>query len=197
MSAHPQEYPQMTVEEFLAFEETYPEGRYEYIDGYIRDLHFLLMAGGTKIHAVIAVNISTALHNTLRAHGKTCDVYSADVRFALSISKYLHPDVSVSCHERDLASTGDITAPSLVVEVLSPSTEAYDHIEKLQMYNACLAIQEYLLVDTKRSLVEVFHRVPNGNLEYHLYHSGETIPLHGLGIDLPVDVCYVGVTFPD
>ncbi len=195
MSAQPQDFPHMSVEDFFAFEEAHPEGRYEYVDGYVRDLHFLMMAGGTRNHAVIAVNISTALKNLLRAHGKQCDVYSSDIQFALSSSKYLHPDVSVSCHKDDLTSNGDITSPSLVVEVLSPSTEGYDHIQKLQMYNACSSIQEYLLIEATKKLIEVYHRLPNGNMEYHAYQAGDIITLRGLGIDLAVDDCYDGITF--
>lgn len=197
MSAQSQDYPRMTVEEFFVFEEAHPEGRYEYIDGHIRDLHFLLMAGGTNTHARIAMNIGTALNIALRAQRKQCAVFSADVRFALSKSKYLHPDVSVSCSEHDLASTSKMTSPSLVVEVLSSSTEAYDHIQKLQMYTACPSIQEYLLVDTTHIIIEVYHRVPNGRWEYRSYHAGETISLLGSGIDIAVDDCYLGITFSD
>lgn len=197
MSAQPQEYPKMTVEEYFALEEANPDGKYEYIDGYVRDLRFLLMSGGTNNHSLITLNIGFALKNALRAQGKHCGVYSPDIRFALSSSKYLHPDVSVSCYPDDLANNTEITSPSLVVEVLSPSTEMYDRAQKLQMYNACPSIQEYLLVDTKHPIIEVYHRVPNGNLEYHMYQAGETIPLHGLGIDITVNDCYDGITFPD
>lgn len=195
MSAQQDNYPRMTVEEFFAFEEAHPEGRYEYIDGYIRDLHILMMAGGTKNHAVIAMNIGYALKNALRAHGKQCEVYSADVRLAVSSSKYVHPDVSVSCHQTDLDSNSDITSPSLVVEVLSPSTEGYDHIQKLEMYSAYPSIQEYLLVSAAKKQIKVYHRLPGDSMEYKVYEAGDTITLRGLGIDITVDDCYDGITF--
>ncbi len=197
MSAQQQEYPRMTIEEFLAFEEAHPEGRYEYIDGYIRDLHFLLMAGGTNAHAAISANVITALNIALRAHDKPCTVYSADAKFALSASKYLHPDVSVSCDEHDIPDNKEITSPSLVVEVLSPGTEVYDRAQKLHMYSACSSIQEYILVNTTHPFIEVYHRVPNGSMEYHVYQAGETIPLHGLGITITVADCYMRITFSE
>jgi len=197
MSTQPQKYPKMTIEEYFALEEANPEGRYEYIDGYVRDLRFLLMSGGTNSHSAITMNIGIALGIALRAQGKPCTVFSPDVQFALSKSKYVHPDVSVSCDDHDESNSQEITSPSLVVEVLSPSTEGYDHMQKLQMYSVCSSIQHYMLVDTKRAFIEVYHRLPDGSMNYRMYQAGETIPLNGLGIAIAVDDCYLRVTFPD
>ena len=195
MSAQPQEFQPMTIEEFLAFEETHPEGRYEYIDGYVRDLGALLMAGGTNTHAAISVNISIALGNALRAGDRRCRAYSEAVYFRPNETTYFHPDVSASCDPRDLARNDAIESPCLVVEVLSPSTEAFDRSQKLRAYSECSSIQEYMLVDTTKRLIDVYHRLPNGRMEYRTYRKGDTITLSGLGVDVTVDSIYYDLTF--
>lgn len=195
MSAQSQKFDHMSVEEFLALEEAHPEGRYEYIDGYVRDLRALLLAGGTNNHSQIAMNIGTELNIVLRKLGRKCRVYSADVKVRLTESRYVHPDVSVSCDQQDAVRHDSIASPCLVVEVLSPSTEMYDRSTKLQMYSSCLSIQEYMLVDATRHLVEVYHRLPNDRMEYSTYGKGDTITLSGLGVDITVDSIYYDLTF--
>ena len=186
----------MTVEEFLALEEANPEGIYEYIDGYVRDLGALLMAGGSSYHAAITNNISTALTIALRKSGRKCLVFSAQVSFRPITTRYFHPDVTVSCHPQETTrNNAEIVSASLVVEVLSPTTEMFDRSRKLQIYSACPSIQEYLLVDANRPFVEVYHRLPSGKMEYSTYHADEHIPLNGLGIELPVNEIYIDIIF--
>lgn len=195
MSARPQEYPQMTIEEFLAFEEAHPQGKYELANGYLRDLGALLMAGGTNNHAAIAVNISAALKMTLRSRSQKCRPFSEAVSFRANATTLYHPDVTVSCNENDLARNDAIESPSVVVEVLSPSTTLFDHTEKLQTYKACTSIQEYVLVDATRQFIEVYHRLPDGKMAYQTYTEAESIPLSGLGVELSLADCYDGISF--
>src|SRR6266702_2310495 len=118
MSAFPERTP-MTVEEYLQLDHVSLERRYEYIDGQLR-----LLAGGTADHAVISANIITILRDLLR--GSSCRVLTSDARVRLSDTRYVYPDVTVSCHEQDRGRIDSIRFPDLVVEVLSPGTEGHD-----------------------------------------------------------------------
>ena len=187
----------MTMEEFLAFEEAHPEERYELVNGYLRNLDALLMAGGTNNHAAIAINIGAALKNVLRARSRKCRPYSDAISFRVNATTLYHPDISVSCDENDLARNDAIESPSLVVEVLSPSTTLFDHTEKLRMYKACKSIQEYVLVDATQQFDEVYHRLPDEKMAYQTYAEGESIPLSGLGFELSLADCYDDITFEE
>ena len=111
--------PVMTVEEYFVLDQNNTGGRYEYIDGYIR-----LLAGGTPDHSQIGTNFANVLY--MKLEGRRCRTFNSDVYVQLSETQYVHPDVSVSCDERDRTQSKIIQHPCLVVEVLSPSTESYD-----------------------------------------------------------------------
>src|SRR5713226_1892094 len=109
----------MSIEEYLHLDSSSIETRYEYIDGHVR-----MLAGGTPDHAKIGANTIGVLYGLLE--GTACSVYTSDVRVCLSETRYVHPDVSVSCDARDQDQEDMIQYPCLIIEVLSPSTEAYD-----------------------------------------------------------------------
>ena len=110
---------QMTPQEYLDWEEKQPI-KYEYMNGRV-----FAMTGGTLPHNDIALNLATALKIHLR--GKGCKVSMADAKLGVSEKGSFHyPDVMVTCDERDRRATKVIYNPCLVVEVLSPGTEAFD-----------------------------------------------------------------------
>jgi Uma2 family endonuclease len=145
------EYPSMDVKDYLALDEKASSVRYEYIDGHLR-----MLAGGSPDHSIIATNIASIFHNALRR--TPCTVYNSDIRFKLSESRYVHPDVTVGCDERDKGRKDNICYPRVIVEVLSPGTENVDKGEKLDMYLDYPSIEEYILVGSQKKLVEVYHR---------------------------------------
>src|SRR5947209_6793405 len=105
----------MTVEEYLTLDRASEDVRYEYIDGIIT-----MLAGGTVNHSGICANIIGELIIALR--GKHCRVFTSDLKVSVSATRYVYPDVSVSCDQRDLQEKGDILySPCVVIEVLSPS----------------------------------------------------------------------------
>ena len=145
------DYPFIDVKDYVALDESASSVRYEYVDGRLR-----MLAGGSPDHSIIATNIASILHGVLR---KTpCTVYNSDIRFKLSESRYLHPDVTVGCDERDKGKKDNISYPRLIVEVLSPTTESIDKGEKLDMYLDYPSIEEYILVGSQKKMVEVYHR---------------------------------------
>ena len=149
-----------TLETYIELEAG-SETKYEYYDGYIH-----AMAGGSPEHGEIAVNVSTALKNALKAAGKPCKPLSSDVKVAINrANRRFYPDVSVVCGpvERDKKEPKAITNPLLVVEVLSESTESLDRGEKFRAYRQLESLREYVLVSQDKVLVEVFSRTPDGS----------------------------------
>jgi len=179
----------MSVEEYLALDRNSPVTRYEYIDG-----HVTMMAGGTLDHATISLNIASTLRGLLR--GSSCRVFSSDARVRLSATRYVIPDVTVSCDGRDRGRVDVIQYPHLVVEVLSPSTEDYNRGRKFTYYRECPTIQEYVMVNTEYQAVEVCRRARNDLWSFHVFRSGEDVELASLGVHFPVTVVYEDVTFP-
>ncbi len=196
MSVQPQPTLQMTADEFWAYIETHA-GRYELIDGYLRDLGALLMAGGSNNHASIALNVGRIIGNILAVRENHCRPYSADVYLWIAERTYVQPDMTVSCDEQDLARNDGISAPSLIVEVTSPSTSGYDHSQKLRLYDRIPSVMEYLLIDSQQVLVEVYHRAANGSMQYRQYGPDERITLQSINATLAVQDLYQFITFAD
>ena len=196
MVAQPQ--PTFTPAEYLDWEAQQPF-RYEYMDG-----HIVAMTGGTIPHNQIAVNLVAILRPHLR--GKGCKVLSSDAKVAISESgPFYYPDVSVTCDPRDASARSYIRYPSLVIEVLSESTEARDRGRKFHHYRRIETLKEYVLIDPDRVLVECYRRNERDNWE--LVNpladlAALTIPdislnLPSVNLDIPLSQIYEDVVFPD
>lgn len=180
----------MSVEEYLALDRNSVGVRYEFIDGYT-----YMMAGGSLDHSTIGVNITSLLQSMLR--GGPCRVYSSDARIRLSETRYVYPDASISCDARDRGRGDIVQYPQVVVEVLSPSTEAYDRGRKSSYYRACPTIHEYVLVDTQRQAVEVHRRASENLWTIHEFGPGDQVQLATLNLNLPIDAVYENVVVPE
>jgi Uma2 family endonuclease len=182
------QHPFTSVEEYLEMDRSSHETRYEYIDGYVR-----MLAGGTLDHATISLNIAILLRNALR--GRSCRVYTSDARVRIAPTRFVYPDVTVTCDSRDRGRVDIIEYPRLVIKVLSPTTEDYDRGRKFTYYRECPTITEYVLVNTAYQAVEVCRRERNGLWSFHTYNPGEDIDLISIGFSIPVNAVYEGVTF--
>ena len=156
MSAHPQ--PRLTPEEYLELDRA-SDVRNEYYKG-----HMYAMSGGSLPHAIVIPNLAFAIRTAL---GKSsCVVMSSDLRVRVSPDGlYTHPDLSVVCGEPKLLDGRKDTLlnPTLLVEVLSPSTEAYYRGFKSAQYRTLETLQEYALVSQSEPRVEVFRRQSSGD----------------------------------
>lgn len=136
----------LSVADYLAGEDL-PGPRHEYVNGDI-----FAMAGAFKSHGTITGNMALLLRSHLR--GKPCRTWPSDMKVQVSASSaYYYPDVVVTCSPEDLRADSPqnfVSAPSLVVEVLSPSTEKLDRREKWFAYRQLASLQEYVLVDQER-----------------------------------------------
>ncbi|MEO1378328.1 MAG: Uma2 family endonuclease, partial [Cyanobacteria bacterium J06635_10] len=182
------QFQYMSPQEYLEWEKT-QELRYEYIDGEV-----FAMTGGTKSHNRIALNLFAELDGFLAEKG--CDVFISDVKVQVSPSgPYHYPDVVVTCDNRDKESIDLVQYPCLIVEVLSPSTEAFDRGKKFTRYRQSTTLQEYVLIESDEIGVECFRRNDQGLWVLHTYGKGDTLNFSSLGISIAVERLYRQVRF--
>jgi Uma2 family endonuclease len=179
-------YSVMSVEDYLVLNRNSKDTRYEYLDGEIR-----MLAGGSPDHSIIIANLTAAIKGSLK--GSHCRVYNSDLQLRLSEKRYVFPDVTISCDERDRNQKETIRHPRVVVEVLSPTTEATDRGKKAAYYRACPTIQEYMMVDSEEVFVEV-HRREEERWTINTFEPGDTITLESLGIRFLIEDAYEGTS---
>jgi Uma2 family endonuclease len=178
----------ISPEDYLKGEESSPI-KHEYRQGQV-----YAMAGASNDHVIISLNIASMLRNHLRGSG--CQAYISDTKAHIeSINIYYYPDVIVSCDQRDKAFNNFLRYPCLIVEVLSPTTEAFDRGDKFADYRQIESLQEYVLVSQTRLNVECFRR--NSDRQWVLYPYGEKDIIHLASVDFrcPVADLYEDVTF--
>ena len=180
--------PKFTPEEYFAWEEQ-QQCRHEYIDGEI-----YAMTGGTLNHGRIALNFGALLKNHLRGSG--CQTGNSDCRVNIQGSNdYVYPDLSVTCDLRDRTATQFISYPCLIVEVLSPSTEAYDRGNKFRMYRRNPILKDYVLVDANSVAIDLYRKDESGNWYILNYQAGDTIDLGGIDLTFSIEQVYEDIIF--
>jgi len=175
----------MTYSEYLASEQASPVKR-EYVHGQV-----FAFARGTIEHAALVSAIAGELGNALR--GRPCRVYSSDLRIRIvAIDLATYPDASVVCGRLETAPDDPNAAinPTLLVEVLSESTEAYDRGAKAAHYRRIPSLKEYVLVAQDEPRIEVYRRNDRGGWELHEARSGAQLRLESVGVELDVDAVY-------
>jgi Uma2 family endonuclease len=147
----------LTPEEYLDIERK-AERKSEYFSG-----EMFAMAGAMEAHNLLVTNLVAGLHEQLRS--KPCRVYPSDMRVRVSATGlFTYPDViAVYGEPRFLGDQGDtLLNPDLLVEVLSPSTEAYDRGRKFEQYKSLESLREYLLVASDRVHADLYTRQADG-----------------------------------
>ncbi len=157
--------------------------RHEYVAG-----RLYAMTGASEAHNLIAGNLYALLHRQLR--GTPCRVFIADLKLRVEDAFY-YPDLMVVCDRQD-AHPYYKTRPRLVAEVLSPSTERRDSVEKRVAYQTIAALQEYLLIAQERPEVRIFRRGGEG-WDLETCTGDDRLRLASLDIDLLVNALYEGV----
>jgi Uma2 family endonuclease len=182
----------MTVEQYLALDES-SDAKYEFLDGYVfmlrppssdYDDQAVNMAGGSIAHAAICARMALVLGNALA--NSPCMVYTSDARMQLAERQYLYPDLVVACGEQ---SGTMLVNPSVIIEVLSPTTEKRDRGAKFKTYKTLPSVQEYMLIGSEYRAIEVYRREGHFWKEQH-YYEGDLIELKSLGISFPFDEVY-------
>ena len=202
--ATPASQTRLTPEEYIAFErKALPDSeiiRHEYLNG-----ELIAMSGASRAHNLITGNI----FGELRLKGNGCETYANEMRMSAPFtSSYFYPDIVVVCEEPrfedDVFDT--LLNPIILVEVLSPSTEAYDRGEKFAHYRQLASLQEYVLVAQDKVLVEHYRRqekhgtAPVTGKDWiftDFQELEEILPLISIQCELPLREIYERVTFPD
>ena len=155
------------------------------------------MAGGTPRHSLIKTNVGSLLNALLRQG--PCATYGSDLRLRVPGTDLItYPDVSVVCGELQVVPDDANTAlnPTLLVEVLSPSTEAYDRGAKFGHYRRIPSLREYVLVSQEEPRVERFLLNDDGTWTLAIANGlDESIELGSLGVTLPLSEIYSKVDF--
>lgn len=173
--------------EYLELDES-SNVKLEYFEGEI-----FAMAGGTP---ELAMNVGIALAS-VRDRG--CHVHSSDLRIRVQATGLAaYPDVTVVCgpKQSDPQSRTTIINPSVIVEVLSDSTEDYDRGEKVEHYRQIPSLHACLLVSHRQRLIEVWQRAPDGSWSLTSHRAGEAVELDAIGVRFAVDEVYRGVLEP-
>jgi Uma2 family endonuclease len=150
-----------TVEQYLEMERA-SEEKHEYLDGEI-----YLMSGGSSNHSLIGSTTIAILYTQLRK--KSCFVYNSDMRVrVINTGLYTYPDISVVCDPPQIDDAGQDTLlnPTLLVEVLSPSTENYDRTKKFRHYRTIESLKEYILISQDEARIERYLRQSSGEWLY-------------------------------
>jgi Uma2 family endonuclease len=151
MSALPEQH--LTPEQYLEFERNSDE-RHEYFQGEI-----YAMSGASREHNKISGNAFASLHTQLRQ--RPCEIYQNDMRVKVrAVGLYTYPDVVVVCGEPKFedGEFDTLLNPTVLIEVLSPSTENYDRGKKFQHYRTLESLQEYLLISQESARIEHYVR---------------------------------------
>lgn len=182
----------ISPEQYLEIERK-AECKSEYVSG-----QMFGMAGGSLEHSAIGTNLAGELRSSLR--GKPCQVFNSDLRVTvMQTGLKTYPDVTVVCGEpnRHPLDKDSIINPTVLLEVLSDSTEAYDRGGKWAHYQRLDSLQEYVLVSQNEARVERYVRQSDGQWLYSRTDGVESdIPLDSLGCRLPLAEIYARVTFP-
>jgi Uma2 family endonuclease len=180
------------LSEYLTLEESSQE-RHEFLDGVIYP-----MTGGSISHTRICTNLIAEMGTRLK--GKPCRPFGGDLRlFITAVNVATYPDISVFCGPLDTLpkrSSDTVLNPTLLVEVLSPSTRVYDRAEKFEFYQRIPSLRQYVLVHQDRPLVEVFTRQPDGVWVPVLHRSLDAVvELDSIALHIPLAEVFEGITF--
>lgn len=187
--SHPAEAQQLSLEEYLSGEEA-SEVKHEYVAGEV-----FAMAGATEEHVTISGNMFALLRAHVR--GTPCRTYIADMKLQVATQtseNVFYPDVFVTCSPVDASERKLKREPTLIIEVLSELTEAYDRGAKFAHYRHLETLREYVLIDSRSRSIEVFRRCEQGWLLSPVA-SDAPLVLESLEFSCDQDAVYEDVVF--
>lgn len=177
-----EKFDTLSVAEYLTQEER-SDTRHEYVDGVI-----YAMVGGSVRHNLIASTVLSMLRSHLR--NNPCRAYMSDMKVQAD-TKFYYPDVMVACRELDFTATYE-SAPVLIVEVLSESTEAKDRLEKLVAYQRISSLTEYVLISQDKMQVEIYRREQT-TWSRTICSYGDRVHFESVELECPVEQIYEDV----
>lgn len=176
---------------YMAWEEAQEE-RHEYVAGEV-----FAMSGGSDAHYTIAGNVFGSLRAALR--GSACRTFISGMKVYIAAADAgLYPDVFVTCDARDRGDDARQAKshPRLVVEVLSPSTAAWDRGRKFELYQQIPELQEYLLIEQDRLHIDLFRKNAEGLWVLHPAGPDSVVKLMSVEVDFALASLYEDVDLP-
>lgn len=175
----------LTLDEYLAWENAQPE-KNEYDRGEV-----FAMDGERRVHGRVVSNLGRRLGNQLE--GTPHRVVTSTMKLQIADDAIFYPDLMVTCDAADLATEMIFRAPKLVIEVLSPGTQAYDRGLKFAVYRRLPSLQEFILVDPDARRVEGFRRNDQGQWVLYDMSEGPALEAASIGCTVPLDQVFDGV----
>jgi Uma2 family endonuclease len=177
-----------TIEEYLEMEETSDE-KHEYYQGEI-----FTMSGAKLPHNIVTRNLYGKLIQELK--DKSCQPFGSDLRIHIPANTlFTYPDISIFCDDIKTLNDDEFNAlnPTILIEVLSPSTKNYNRGDKFKLYRNIATLKEYVLVDSLSISVEAFYINTAGNWELKEYTSvGDSLYLLTIDTRIPLKEIYEG-----
>jgi len=184
-----------TIEEYLEMEEAATE-KHEYYQGEI-----FAMSGPEYQHVVVARNLYGNLINKLK--GKPCQPLGSDMRVHIQKNTlFTYPDISIVCGDPLFLNNDEwnLLNPSVIIEVLSPSTKTYDRGDKFKLYRDIPTLKEYILVEPETIGIEAFYINADGqwelkeykNIDESLLNIDESLLINTVSVILPLALIYEG-----
>jgi len=176
----------MTADEYLAWEALQTE-RHDFVDGEV-----FAMAGAEDRHVTATGNVYMALRQHLA--GTPCRTFMADMKVQSAAgTNFFYPDVVVTCSEADRHSPLVKREPTLIVEVLSPSTAAYDYGEKFAHYQRIASLKEVAFVDLDTRRSAVYRKGADGLWVLHPFEAGQGVALASVDLTIGADALFADV----
>lgn len=173
------EKPGFDTETYLAWEALQTE-KHEYMSGEV-----FAMAGARREHVVVNGNIFAGLKYSLR--GGPCQACISDMKLRVEkADAFYYPDVMVSCSASDQTAEQFLSNPTLIVEVLSDTTAAFDRGDKFAAYRTLLSLKEYVIVDIAAKRVECYRRTENNDWLMHEYLNDDICEFPSLSVSIPM-----------
>ena len=174
----------LTLTEFLAWEEQQPE-RHEFFRG-----ETFAMVGGTARHNRVILNLASRIGDHLDGTG--CQVFAENMKVQIT-EGVLYPDVMVTCGKAEAGDEQAVTDPTLIIEVLSPSTRGYDKRDKFILYRTLASLREYALIDPTKRVVEVFTLAEGGTWTLTDQTAANVLTLASIDCKLAMELVFKGV----
>ena len=175
----------LTLAEYIEWENAQLE-RNEFVRGEV-----FAMVGGRRIHGRVVGNLVRAFAN--RLEGSPCQVFAESMKLQVAGDTILYPDVFVTCDRDDLRTDQIFFSPIVVVEVLSPSTQAYDRGLKFSLYRSVPSLREYVLIDPDSRQVEAFRVGADGLWVLHDMSGQPALAVPAIDAIIPMHEVFAGV----
>jgi Uma2 family endonuclease len=190
----------LTIEEYLAFERSSNQ-KHEYYQGEVflmldevpdstSTIDVRAMSGASHVHNIISVNIIGELY--IRLKGKPCRPFGSDMRVHIpENSLFTYPDISVFCSELNQSKEDSAVGPTVIIEILSPSTKNYDRGGKFKLYRDIPSLKEFILIDTESISVEVFRLNATNHWELEEYKNViDQLQIPAIDVRIPLQNIY-------